>query len=319
MPAEGPSPTPDPRRPRPARSARPPVDESAPPARPRPQPAPAAEAARPERPRADEATGDGPRPRRAARPPAEERPIAAPDDTVAVEAVAVEAAAAPAPPRPARTRRPDGPRDGGRRGSDAAPHAPVLIVEASSLLGDAPGPPVARTSAAEPGPPPARPARAPGPVVPPSSVSVPTRQQRRAAQRLVARKVGRLVRHVDPWSVFKVSLLFNLCLFVVLLVAGTALWALLRTSGLLGGIEGFIEEAFALRSFAFDGAQVFQLATFGGLALVLVGTLVCCLAAVVFNLISDLVGGIRVTVVEEETARPAPVRRPGADGRGWDR
>jgi hypothetical protein len=46
------------------------------------------------------------------------------------------------------------------------------------------------------------------------------------------------------------------------------------------------------------------------LALVLVATLVWCLGAMVFNLVSDLVGGIRVTVVEEETARPAPVRRP---------
>ncbi|MPY93001.1 MAG: hypothetical protein GEV08_08025 [Acidimicrobiia bacterium] len=143
----------------------------------------------------------------------------------------------------------------------------------------------------------------------PATIAVPTRQERRAAQRLQARKVGRLVRHVDPWSVFKMSLLFNLCLFVSLLVAGTALWALLRASGLLGGIEGFIEEAFALRSFAFDGVQVFQLSTFGGLVLVVLATGVASLAAVVFNLISDLVGGIRVTVVEEETARPAPPRR----------
>jgi hypothetical protein len=35
------------------------------------------------------------------------------------------------------------------------------------------------------------------------------------------------------------------------------------------------------------------------------------LGAVLFNLISDLVGGVRITVIEEETARPAvPRERP---------
>ena len=87
-----------------------------------------------------------------------------------------------------------------------------------------------------------------------------------------------------------------------------AAWAPQRLA--LSGEGQLIFAARALRSFAFDGAQVFQLATFGGLALVLVATFLCCLAALVFNLISDLVGGIRVTVVEEETARPAPPRRP---------
>lgn len=148
---------------------------------------------------------------------------------------------------------------------------------------------------------------APGP--PPTAVAVPTRQQRKAAQRLQARKVGRLVRHIDLWSVGKVALLFNLCLFIVLIVSGTVLWRLCRAIGLLGGIEGFIEEAFALRSFAFDGGQVFQVATFGGLALAVGCTIVACLAALLFNLISDLVGGVRLTVVEEETARPRPPRR----------
>lgn len=253
----------------------------------------------------------------------------APDDTVALDAGAASldaplgtGGAQEAPQRPARLLAAPTPAPVSA-GRATAPVAPV-VVDARALLADPPAParrrptgrasspPPAPTSAApRPGPAAAATARPGAPAhLPPGAISVPTRQQRRAAQRLVARKVGRLVRHVDPWSVFKVSLLFNLCLFVVLLVAGTVLWALLRTSGLLGGIEGFIEEAFALRAFAFDGTQVFQLATFGGLALVLVATLVCCLAALVFNLISDLVGGIRVTVVEEETARPVPARRP---------
>ena len=57
----------------------------------------------------------------------------------------------------------------------------------------------------------------------------------------------------------------------------------------------------------------------GGLGLVVVATVLWVLAAVVFNLISDLVGGIRLTVVEEESLRPAASRRrePGPAPGPW--
>jgi hypothetical protein len=136
----------------------------------------------------------------------------------------------------------------------------------------------------------------------------PRWRERRAARRLQARRVGRIVRHVDPWSVLKVTLLLNLCAFVVITLAGVMLWSVAMNLGVISDVEDFIRSAFALQSFAFDGDLIFRMAVLVGLALVVVGILLAVLAAVVFNLVSDLVGGIRLTVVEEESIRAAPPR-----------
>ncbi len=49
------------------------------------------------------------------------------------------------------------------------------------------------------------------------------------------------------------------------------------------------------------------------------GTGLNVLLAVLFNLISDLVGGVRITVIEEESARPMPVDGdPRAAGSGTE-
>ena len=136
----------------------------------------------------------------------------------------------------------------------------------------------------------------------------PTFLDRRASKRLRARKVRRLVRHVEPWSVLKLSLIFYFCLWVILLIAGVILWNLAVSSGTIDNIENFIEQLFALESFAFNGDQIFRAAAVGGLVLVVAGSGFTVLMAVLFNLISDITGGVRMTVVEEETARPRPRR-----------
>jgi hypothetical protein len=125
-------------------------------------------------------------------------------------------------------------------------------------------------------------------------------------RRLEARKVHRTVRHIEPWSVLKISLIFYFCLWIIMLVAGAILWRVASSSGIIDNVESFIEEIFALEkdSFAFEGGQMFRAYAVGGLVMVVAATGFTVLLAVLFNLISDLTGGVRVTVVEEETARP---------------
>ncbi len=128
--------------------------------------------------------------------------------------------------------------------------------------------------------------------------------ERLQERRLRARKVRRLVRHIEPWSVLKVSLLFFFCLWVVVMVAGVLLWNAAVASGVIGDIENFAEEIFALEDFEFIGDDIFRAAALGGLVMSVAATGFAVLIAILLNLISDLTGGIRVTVVEEETARP---------------
>ena len=116
------------------------------------------------------------------------------------------------------------------------------------------------------------------------------------------------MRYVEPWSVLKVSLILYFCAWVVMLFVGVTLWNLAANSGLVARIETFVVELFALESFQINADQIFRIAAVGGLVLVLAGSGLTVLGAVLFNLISDVTGGVRLTVVEEETARPRPRR-----------
>ena len=132
--------------------------------------------------------------------------------------------------------------------------------------------------------------------------------QARSARRLRARRVRRLVRHIEPWSVLKISLIFYFCAWAIMLFVGVTLWNLAVNSDLVENVEDFVVELFALESFKINADQIFRFAAVGGLVLVVAGSGLTVLGAVLFNVISDITGGVRMTVVEEETARPRPRR-----------
>tara|TARA_B100001029_G_scaffold115166_1_gene95275 strand:- start:114 stop:761 length:648 start_codon:yes stop_codon:yes gene_type:complete len=133
--------------------------------------------------------------------------------------------------------------------------------------------------------------------------------ERRRRVRLQARRVRRIIRHIEVWSVLKVSILFYACLWAVFLIAGFMIWGVAESSGTVGKLETLITELFALDTFTFDGRQIFRGYALGGLVLAIAGSTLNVLMVLLFNLISDLTGGIRITMVEEETVRPTPPRR----------
>ena len=113
----------------------------------------------------------------------------------------------------------------------------------------------------------------------------------------------RLVRHIEPWSVLKVSLVFYLCIWGLLVIATRMLWSAADEAGTISKIESFIKELFALESFEFDSAQIFRIFVLGGLVLVVGGIGVTVVLVVLFNLISDLMGGIRFTMRQRRLRR----------------
>lgn len=141
------------------------------------------------------------------------------------------------------------------------------------------------------------------------STSVAERLGFRPKGRLRARKVQRIVRRVDPWSVLKLSLIFYFCVWVMVIIAAVLMWGVAVGSGTVGSLEGFIAEFLAFEEFHFNGDQLFQIFALGGLIGVFVATAVTAVMAVIFNLIADLTGGVRFTVVEEESARRLVDRR----------
>jgi hypothetical protein len=103
--------------------------------------------------------------------------------------------------------------------------------------------------------------------------------------------------------VFKVAAIFWVTAYLVFLVAGVLLWSVIVSTGTLDNVENFITKTFALDSFAFNGEEIFRASWILGLLMVVAGTAATTTMAVFFNLISDLTGGVRVTVLEEEIQR----------------
>jgi hypothetical protein len=113
---------------------------------------------------------------------------------------------------------------------------------------------------------------------------------------------------VDAWTVFKVGFMFSLVLYAVCLTAGVLLWQVAYTTGTIDNMEKFFE-SFGWETFKFNGSKIFHAAWTGGLFVAVGLTGLAVLAATLFNLITDLVGGIRFTVLEEEVVERAPSRK----------
>lgn len=117
-----------------------------------------------------------------------------------------------------------------------------------------------------------------------------------------------IIRRIDPLTVLKFSAIIFLAMYLVVLVAGVVLWGLASNSGARGNIESFIGDLTSSPEFAFKGDQLMRASLVGGAILVVAGTCANVLMVVIYNLVSDLVGGIGISV--EERVR----RRPSDDG-----
>lgn len=117
------------------------------------------------------------------------------------------------------------------------------------------------------------------------------------------RRVRLVVRRVEPWTVLKFSVLLFATLYLVFLVAGLVLWAAATATGLRENIEKFIGDLIASDDFRILGPTMLRASIVGGLVLVVMGTGANVLFAVLYNLISDVVGGISVVFEERPTRR----------------
>ena len=144
----------------------------------------------------------------------------------------------------------------------------------------------------------------------PAPIPIPTKVPRVLGRKPRVRKVTRVVRSVDPWSVFKIAIVASLVLYVIAITSGVLLWNVAYATGTIDNVERFFE-SFGWSSFEFNGGEIYHSAWIGGLFAALGLTGLAVLGAALFNLITDLVGGIRLTVLEEEVveSRTSPMRR----------
>lgn len=119
-----------------------------------------------------------------------------------------------------------------------------------------------------------------------------------------------IIRRVDPWTVLKFSALLYVSLYFVIIVAGIVLWSAATAAGVRSNVESFIGELIASDHFKFEAAKLLRASVIGGAILVILGSLTNVLMSVLFNLISDVVGGIGISVEERPPRRRRRRRVP---------
>jgi hypothetical protein len=143
-------------------------------------------------------------------------------------------------------------------------------------------------------------AAADGLVVPPVTKR-PSRREHRAEMKASARRVRRVVRHIDTWSVFKVATIFVACIWGVVVLASLLVWRAAVTSGSVENTEDFIIDL-GFEDFNFNPEQMFEALLSAGAVIAIAAIFFIWLLTVLFNLICDITGGLRITMIEQDLA-----------------
>lgn len=114
------------------------------------------------------------------------------------------------------------------------------------------------------------------------------------------RRVRRTVRHVDPFSVLKLSAFFYAIFVLVWLGFVALVYSFLESMGLFDMLEDLGQGLVLWDEVNISLGVVEKWALFAGVVLAVVGTLVNVILAVLYNVAADLMGGIELTFVERD-------------------
>ena len=191
-------------------------------------------------------------------------------------------APAPAPPR-----------------TEAPTRSDVILSELPDLSGPAPRPsrakPPAERASGEPA---ATSSQSGGAVAKPattSRVQVGTRTSGPV-------RASMQIRHVDPWSVLKVSLVLSVALFFAWMIAVAFLYLVLGGMGVWAKLNSNVGDLLnnTSNSELVSSGTIFGGATLIGLVNIVLFTAMATVGAFIYNLTTDLVGGVEVTLADRD-------------------
>lgn len=111
------------------------------------------------------------------------------------------------------------------------------------------------------------------------------------------------VARLDLWSVGKIGFLLSVAGAIILNVAVLVIWLMLDAMHVFGAIEEFLTR---IGADSFVGLlkylhlpQVMSMTTLVGVANIILLTALSVLVALIYNLVASLVGGVRVTLMDE--------------------
>ncbi|MGY1708912.1 DUF3566 domain-containing protein [Geodermatophilus sp. SYSU D00758] len=157
-------------------------------------------------------------------------------------------------------------------------------------------PPAGSGPGAQAGSPATGTAEATAPAARPAGRGRPARGPRRARLQL---------RHIDTWSALKISLVLSIALFFIWMVAVGILYGVLSGLGVFDTLNDLFGQLGTASGAGGDGEVITPGIVFGGAAVVgainiVLMTALCTVAAFIYNMCSDLVGGLEVTLSERD-------------------
>jgi hypothetical protein len=113
------------------------------------------------------------------------------------------------------------------------------------------------------------------------------------------------IRRVDPWSVLKVSAVLSVALFFVWMIAVAFLYLVLGGMGVWSKLNSNVGDLLTSASGQAGGELVSSGTIFGGAALIglvniVLLTAMATVGVFIYNLTTDLVGGIEVTLADRD-------------------
>lgn len=116
------------------------------------------------------------------------------------------------------------------------------------------------------------------------------------------RRVRRIIRKIDPWTALKVSAVTWAVLALAIVLGIVIFWSIIERAGIPDRLTDFMVEITLIdegtRPFA-NTEQFLRFAIFSSVVWWVLMTGMTVAGALIYNLVSDVVGGLEVVVLEE--------------------
>jgi hypothetical protein len=228
-------------------------------------------------------------------------------------------------PRPQR----EANRQEAQRGGTSSGHPPGVDARLNRFISGGSAAPAAAPEAAEPPParndafaneayaselpdlsagvarPPQRKPAAPERPEPPARTATPSRVQVANRPHNGPVRASMQIRRIDPWSALKVSLVLSVALFFVWMIAVAFLYLVLGGMGVWSKLNSNVGDLLTSASGQAGGELVSSGTIFGGAALIglvniVLLTAMATVGVFIYNLTTDLVGGVEVTLADRD-------------------
>ena len=144
-----------------------------------------------------------------------------------------------------------------------------------------------------------------GGYTPPERVAPAQPADTRVRPARVPRRTSLQLQHLEPWSVLKISLVLSVAGFLAWMVAVGVLYGALGGMGVWDQLNGTYSDLTSVNNpesgtALISGGRVFGVALVIGLVNIVLMTALATVGSLIYNIATDLVGGVEVTLSEPE-------------------